>query len=478
MRKKIGNLVPKNTFARGVGVLVGGNVTAQLLMVAAAPLLTRLYTPEDFGLLAVYTALLALFSVVSSLRYELAIPIPESSNEAGNLVILSLVIVCLMTIISGVMVFIAGSEIAELLNTPMLGQYFWLLPVGIFLSGIYKVFNYSAVRNRLFVDITKTRLSQSLSTLLFQGFGYGLGGVALLIGQACGQGMGTVKLFRRTILNGNLEFSNRFEIWNTAVKYKQFPLFSTWSGLFNTIGGQLPALMFAAFFGASVAGIYALASRFILLPMSIVGGAVGKVFLSDAAAAKRENRLTVLVESVHQNLSEIIAPAVLLLLFLGPDIFAFAFGENWRQAGVFTQYMAPFLYIQFSTSPLTVLHSVLGKQAKGVFFHGMLLLVRTISIGIGILFEDVMLAVCLFSLSSMVCWFGFLYWILSLAGSNGAAVIVKSMFSAICVPLLAITPFVISYFNDLSALIIIPSFILFILIIMCRFYTLMKKRAN
>ena len=46
-------LLPKNAFARGVSVLVGGTAGAQLLTILAAPLLTRLYGPEDFGLVAV-----------------------------------------------------------------------------------------------------------------------------------------------------------------------------------------------------------------------------------------------------------------------------------------------------------------------------------------------------------------------------------------------------------------------------------------
>ena len=124
MLSKFRAFLPTNTFARGVSVLVGGTTSAQVLTVMAAPLLTRLYTPEDFGVLAVYAGLLALFSVISSLRYELAIPLPETKREAINVLILSLLSVGLTTGISGLMVVLVGDEIAAALETPNLTEYF------------------------------------------------------------------------------------------------------------------------------------------------------------------------------------------------------------------------------------------------------------------------------------------------------------------------------------------------------------------
>src|SRR5690606_14087552 len=101
-----------------------------------------LYTTEDFGLLAVYSGLLALFAVVASLRYELAIPMPESNAEAANIIILSLLAVLFMTGVSSLIVWLAGQQIAEALDAPNLARFFWLLPVGVLLTGVYKVFNY------------------------------------------------------------------------------------------------------------------------------------------------------------------------------------------------------------------------------------------------------------------------------------------------------------------------------------------------
>jgi len=134
-------LLPKNAFARGVSVLVGGTAGAQVLTVLAAPLLTRLYSPEDFGLLAVYASMLALIGVISSLRYELAIPLPEDDGEAANVAALSLILVGLSALLTGALVWQLGPAIADLLGVPALAGYLWLLPVAVLLSGAYQVFN-------------------------------------------------------------------------------------------------------------------------------------------------------------------------------------------------------------------------------------------------------------------------------------------------------------------------------------------------
>jgi O-antigen/teichoic acid export membrane protein len=91
-------LLPQNAFARGVSVLVGGTAGAQLITVLAAPLLTRLYSPEDFGLVAVCASLLALIGVISSRRYELAIPLPDDDVEEANVAMLSLLLVAMTTV--------------------------------------------------------------------------------------------------------------------------------------------------------------------------------------------------------------------------------------------------------------------------------------------------------------------------------------------------------------------------------------------
>lgn len=433
-------LLPNNTFARSVSVLVGGTAGAQLLMVLASPLLTRLYTPDDFGLLAVYAGLLGVLAVIASLRYELAIPLPEDDQDAANIVVLSLAIVVGMTLLTAILVLVFGNSIAAALGVPKLANLLWLLPLGVFFQGGYKVFNYWAIRTKQFPVIAKTRLRQAFATLAIQLLGAKAGSVSLLSGQAVGQGAGSITLARAALKRPEFRRWRWRDVWFSAKRYRHFPLFSTWGGFFNSAGQQLPPLLFASLFSAGAAGLYALAHRVLTMPMSVVGQAVGNVFFSNAAEAYREGRLGPLVSNVHEKLAQIAMPPALVLMVAGPDLFALVFGEQWRSAGEFARWMAPWLYMVFITSPLSTLFSVMEKQAQAMLFQFILLLMRIIAIALGAWQGDLIVAVTLFSGTSMLCYVGLLVWIIFIT-SIKPSMILRPTANTMVISLAAVAPF-------------------------------------
>ncbi|HYD78287.1 MAG TPA: oligosaccharide flippase family protein [Paucimonas sp.] len=412
-------MLPRNRFVRNVSVLVGGTAGAQAAAVLAAPLLTRLYTPQDFGLLAVFAALLSLISVIAGLRYETAIPLPEDGAEAAALAALGLLCVALVSALSAIPIFLYGTEIAAWLNTPRLADYFYLVPLGALLAGCYSVLNFCAIRSREFGPLAKTKLGQSAIAVLIQLAGAPFGALALLLGQMAGQGAGAVSLAARVLRprRSRLRAIGWRSLAQAARRYRQFPLFATWGALFNTAGSQLPAVLFAALFGPAAAGLYILANRVLAMPMQLLGQAIGNVFVSDAAVARREGRLARLTADIHYRLAQIGMPPMVVLLAAGPQLFALVFGEQWRAAGVYAQWLAPWLYLVFVTSPLSSLFAVLERQAAGMLFQGLLLSVRVAAIAFGAWAGDVMTAVAWFATGSALCWFACLAWLVRASGN-------------------------------------------------------------
>lgn len=417
-RHRLRGLLPKKPFARSVSVLVGGTAGAQLLTLLAAPVLTRLYRPEDFGLLAIYGSLLALFGVIASLRYEQAIPLPEDDAGAANVAALSLILVGLSTLFSCGMVLLLGPAIADALRVPALAGYLWLLPVGVLLGGAYTVFNYWSVRTKRFTTIAGTRVRQALMTIAIQLTAFKLGGIALLYAQVAGQSVGTMTLGRPTLASAGFRQVSWRGVAKAAGRYRRFPIFSTWEGFANTAGLQLPPMLFAALFGPAAAGLYTLTLRVLTQPMSLIGGAIGQVFFANAAEAHRAGQLGPLVAQLHAKLAHIGLPPALILILLGPDLFGFVFGEQWRQAGEFARWMAPWLYLVFVSSPLGTLFSVTENQKKGLAFQVILLITRLVAIGIGAWFGDLTIAILLFAGASALCWLGFLFWVARVAGNS------------------------------------------------------------
>ncbi len=475
LKQALRGMLPKSQFARGVGVLAGGTAGAQLLTVLAAPLLTRLYSPEDFGLLAVYASLLALVSVVASLRYELAIPLPEDDGEAANIAALSLLLIAGTTVVWVLATIFFGKQLAQALGVPALAAYLWLLPVGVLLGGLYTVFNYWSIRTKRFSTIAGTKLRQSLVTTAIQLAAFKLGGVAMLLGQVAGQSVGTLGLAQPALRLPAFREISWQGMRRAASRYRRFPIFSTWEGLSNTAGLQLPPLMFAALFSPVAAGLYTLANRVLRLPMALIGQAIGQVFFANAAEAHRTGRLGPLVAGLHAKLAHIGIPPVLLLMLLGPELFAFVFGADWQQAGEFARWMAPWLYLVFVSSPLSTLFAVVEKQKQGLVFQLILLLSRVVAILIGASLRDLQLTVILFSGCSALCWLGFLFWVAHLAGNTARSMIMPTL-AAIGVGLLCVMPVLINQFlNILPADFWPAALALSLLMIAVRYWKLLKQ---
>lgn len=412
MKETLKRLLPRNKFARAVSVLAGGTAAGQIIVVAASPLLTRLYSPEDFGLLAVYAGLLGILGVIASLRYQLAIPLPESDEEAASITVLSLLVVLGMTLSCAIVVGIWAQDISVLLNTPDLARYLWLVPIGVLLVGAYQVLTYWAIRVRSFTAIARTKLAQALATVGVQLGAYGIGPLALLLGQAFGHGAGIGSLTALAVRERWSPFRavRVTDVRIAAVRFRRFPIYSSWGGLLNATGTQLPPILFASLFSPAAAGVYLLANRVLNAPMQLVGKAVANVFFSEAAEARRTGNLSALVASVHQKLAFIAMPPALILLLSGPDLFAFLFGADWKVAGAFAQALSPMVYAIFVTSPISTLTSVLEMQVHAVAFQATLVLARVSGLVLGAWQDQVHLAVLYFSLGSVIAYLGFLIW--------------------------------------------------------------------
>lgn len=388
-------------------------------MVLAAPILTRLYTPEDIGLLSVCVALLSLVAVIASLRYETAIPLPNDENEAAALLVLSLLVVLVVTALSSIPILLYRKQIAQLLNAPKLANYFFLVPLGVLFIGVFSVLNCWAIRMKEFTSLAKSKISQSVVAVGIQVGGSALGPIALLLGQVAGYATGSLSLIL-SVLRQRWKVVTTVtlpDIFLVARRYKKFPLFSTWDALFNTAGSQLPPILFSAIFSPAVAGLYTLANL-AGTPIHLLGQSIANVFFPIAVQAHREGKLGPLVAITYSRLAHIAMPLILVQLIAGPELFRLAFGPEWREAGVFAQWMAPWLYLTFTTSTLSSLFDVLNRQATCMTFRGLLLAVRVAAITMGAWTGDVMTAVAFFALGSSACLFAFLVQIIRMSGNS------------------------------------------------------------
>lgn len=357
MNRRLAKLLPKGTLGRRLTLLVGSAALGQLLKLLFAPLLTRLYGPTEFGVLAAYISLLTLVGVVATFCYEMAIPLAKTERSAINVTAVALVLLASTAAALAVAVHFFGAAIVAPLKTPGLVPYLWLLPLGVFAGGLFTLGNAWAIRRQRYAPLARGRLAQNVGQVVGQLVLAPLGCMGLLAGDLVGRALGGVLLFgagpgRDRALLAKIEPAR---MARAARRYRRFPFPTTGSQLLNAIGVQLPTLMLAAFYGTSPLGLYALCQRVIGMPLALVGEAVAQVYLGECARSVRTDlgSLRALFWKTTLRLALYSALPFAALGLSGPWLFAWLFGPAWREAGSFLQLLTPMLFAQFATNPLS-----------------------------------------------------------------------------------------------------------------------------
>jgi len=367
----ITKLKPKSEFTRNVLTLMTGSTIAQAIPIAISPILTRIYTPEDFGFLALYMSILGFFSTAVTGKYELAIMLPKKDSDAFSIVILSILISLFISLLSFIVIFIFNTQITNILANKEISKWLYLLPISILLTGIYQTLNYWNSRKKRFKILAMGRVLQagisSTSNLSF-GFG-GLGGSGLILSGIIGQLLGTSYLFK-TIWNENkntVSIFNKFKIIVMIKKYKKFPLITLPNSLIDSFRLSGISILISNFFTTAVLGQFSLAWRMVQMPMSLIGGSISQVFFQKLSTCNKRD-LNKLIINFIIKASLVSAPLFLILYLFSPDIFQFVFGEEWKIAGEAASTMSLWLFLNFVSSPLSTIYLILNKQEIMIIF--------------------------------------------------------------------------------------------------------------
>lgn len=359
--------ISKSSFFRNVSVLVSGTAFAQGIVLLSLPLLTRLYEPEDFSLLAVYAAILGMGSVIACLRLDIAIPLPEKDEDGFSLLLMALILSALISIVLFFPIYFWPNEFAYLIRQPNIKPYLWLLPVGVWLASSYSALQNWAVRKNNFATIAKIRMAQAIlgSGTQVSGGLIGFGVFGLLFGQLILSGAGVLGLFqsyisKKKIINQENCFG---KMKKQFLLYKDFPKYSVLDAFSNVAAIQLPMIIIAAIAVSAEAGYLMLAMRVMSAPMALIGGAVSQVYLSRAPNENRVGNLSFFTMEVIRGLLKIGVGPIIFIGIIAPDIFPFLFGAEWERSGQLVRLMVPWMVLQFIASPISMSMHVLQKQS-------------------------------------------------------------------------------------------------------------------
>nr|WP_257227808.1 oligosaccharide flippase family protein [Acinetobacter sp. YH12075] len=387
---------------KAVSVLVGGTAFAQILGVATLPIITRLYNPNEFGLFAMYTSILAVITVVGCLRYEIAIPIPKSDDTA-----LSLVKVSMISLILVVLTIILILSVLYYLGEGYFQQWYWLIPLSVFLTCIFNILQYWYIRKKNFKYIASTKIQQSsivAFTQIVAGFAQVGGG--LIIGSL----LGIVFSFIKNINKFSSEKNSLFKISSKkeAIEYRKFPLISTFESLFNTGSVYLPLILIGIYLEKESVALVFLAIKVLAIPISLVGSAISQVYLSHAADVAREAKLKAFTNNIIKKLSLFMAFPFIVITFLVPQVSGWVFGENWKGVGDLIVLMLPWFYFQLISSPVSFSLQVTGNQRAALFLQIFGFIVRFFGVYLFCIFDFLDQVVAYYAISGFLFYLTYL----------------------------------------------------------------------
>lgn len=388
-------------FGRNVLILVTGTTIAKGISIAAIPILTRLYTPFDFGILGFYSSAVAVISVFATARYELAVLQCRNARDADHLVAGAMSLAAVFSAISLMGIVVWKDQLVLMIEVPEVGPWLYLVPVSVFFTACYQSLNYWLNRRQEYRRMGRNRVLQASlaasGNLGFGVMGYGVSG--LILGQFIAQVATTWLLLKRFLAHSaGIDKLRMMALFKRHVDYPKYDLPAS---SMNVLAQQAPNLLFTPLFGAVAAGHYFLIQRLFMLPVTLISSSIGSVFRQTATEQyQKTGSFLEIFWSVFRKLSLIAVPLTIIFMLVSEDLFAIVFGAEWAIAGKYARILAPMFMLKFIISPLTYAFYVTNKLHFNTIGQALYLLMITGSVFVGFVAGKFALTIYLIAISS------------------------------------------------------------------------------
>jgi O-antigen/teichoic acid export membrane protein len=381
----------RSDFTNNFLILFRGTLIAQLIPLLLTPILTRIYTPADFGVFELFLSISLILGAVANGRYELALVLPDKKEDAWNLLGLGFIVSFCFSVLLFILAGLFADQIAGWLSNADIKFWLYFVPLAVLLQGWFGLLRYYKTRKKDFKNISAANISRASSRTGFQLL---LGIIVnspagLIIGQITGFFAGIVMLLRKVDINRFFRHLNKQNIIQQGKRYKRFPLFTMPSTLANSASVNLTGILISAMYSIASVGFYSLANRVLGMPGTLIGKSLSNVYYKEAVDhRKKHGHAKIVFKSTLKKLLLIAFPLFLLIFLFAEDIFALVFGEEWRVAGKYARILIPLFFIRLIVAPVSVTLSVFERQHISLFWQ------------LGLLF----LSLSVFAIAWIVSW--------------------------------------------------------------------------
>ena len=353
---------------------MSGTVISQIIVFAISPVLSRLYGPADFALLTLFLSISGLLATISTGRYEVAIMLPKRDEDAKRILQLSLLLAVSVSLLSLIVFVFFNSEITAYTKNERISFWLYFVPLSVLLSGTYQTFTYFLNRYGKYKQISITRGSQSFFIGLMQIVSKFITKSGLIIGNLTGHFLSVLIIIFQSVRSRKSDFTNfkRFsirELLKIAKQYPEFPTINMFHAFSDIARDSIAIILISRYFNQEVLGYFALTIRLLKAPVIVIGSSIGQVFFKEAKTyIGNANLFNRVLKLTGVNFLMAI-PVFLTLYIIAPAFFAFFFGKEWYDSGLYARYLAVFYMFNFLASPLSVIPILLRKQGKFFIFN-------------------------------------------------------------------------------------------------------------
>lgn len=404
----------RRPFIRNVAVLASGTAASQAISMAFSPLVTRLYGPEVYGIQGVFMTVAGLLTIPAALTYPVAIVLPESDADALGLAHLSIFIGMVVSILTLLTLYLFGDPILSLLNAQKIVHFIYLIPVVMFITVLGDVTSQWLIRKKAFSLTARVKvLTTFLASSTKAGLGFVVPRASVLIALYTASGLVQVVLmwlgWRRTSATGQFEKSKteaKHSKWFLARQHIDFAIYRTPQNLINGISASMPVILLASYFGPASVGYYSIASAVLVMPAALIGNSVMQVFYPRISeAVRRGEDVRGLIVQTTKVMALAGAFPFAAVIVAGPALFSFVFGQEWRTAGVYGQWLSIWLFFQYINKPAVAAIPALHLQKELLIYELFSTGTKFIALYIGFaLYESDVVAIALFSVFGVIAY--------------------------------------------------------------------------
>lgn len=423
MKKKLHRITGKSEFAKNTLTLTIGTSIAQFFPLLFYPILGRVFTPEEFGLLAILGTITAILVVLATGKYDQGVLITESKKEAANLIGLSLFLSVVVLLISFVLFQLFSNHIAGWFNEPLLKNWLWVPPLNAFVIIVFNCFNEWCVRHKYFTTLSWNKITNAAAHTLGKVF-FGFVRVTsngLVIGDLVGRTISAGSCIFRAFKNDKDAFCaiSFKEFKPLSTKYIDFPKYTLPDQLINSVGVALPVLFIGAYFNSTEVGYYSMTMQVLSLPISLISRAVRDVFRQRANEDYIQyGSCLSIYKRLLIRLSLFATIATFIVIAFLPSIFAFVLGKQWEIAGQYSQILLPMMALNFISMSLSGIFIVVRKMNISLYWQIYYLVITIVSLFIGVfIFKTILATLICFSIGRGSAYL--LYILLSYRYSKG-----------------------------------------------------------